>query len=194
MILESYQKGELLCRQGEEIRAVFFLLEGKVQIDGIHLNGKQVVFSFEEPFSIIGDLELFNTEQIVANVQAMRDSLVFALPVEVIHEYGMQNLKFLHFLIRYLTKKLYLDVPLIMQVSLPAETRLARYLLFDCHRQGQVIRLENRESIAALLNISARHINRIFQRWSQAGIVAKKNKQISILDMDRLQAMVKNET
>jgi CRP-like cAMP-binding protein len=194
MDLQSFDKGEFLCRQDEEIHAVYFLLEGKLQIDGLHPSGKQVVFSFDEPFSIVGDLELFNAQKVSANVQAMQDCLVFALPVDVIRDQCLEDPHFLRFFIRYLTQKLYLDVPLIMQASLPAETRLARYLLFDCHDQGTVIRLENRESIAALLNISARHINRIFLRWSQAGIITKKNKHIHILDLQRLQILTKNGT
>jgi CRP-like cAMP-binding protein len=194
MDLQCYEKGEFLFRQDEEIHAVFFLLEGKLQVDGLHPSGKQVVFSMDEPFSIVGDLELFNAQRVAANVQAMQDSLVFAMPVDVIRDYYMNDPHFLHFFIRYLTQRLYLDVPLIMQASLPAETRLARYLLLDCHNQGMVIRLENRESISALLNISARHINRIFLRWSQAGIITKKNKQVQILDLQRLQMLIKNGT
>ncbi|MDK2981242.1 MAG: hypothetical protein PWQ55_1589 [Chloroflexota bacterium] len=194
MELQSFEKGEYLCQQGRDFHTVYFLLDGRLQTDGLHPNGKQVVFSFDVPFSIIGELELFTPQQIVANVQALQDSLVFALPVEAVREEGIRDPDFLLFFIRYLTQKLYLDVPLIMQASLPAETRLARYLLFDSRREGDFIRMEKRDSIAALLNISVRHINRILLGWMRAGIIEKRNKRVQILDRQRLQKLAENGT
>lgn len=192
--LYSVQKGEYLLFQEEELEKIFLLVEGKLQVDCIETGGKQVVYSFETPFSIIGDMELMDDQSVTANVQALQDSLVFGVPVRIIREKCLDHVPFLKFLLRYLNKKLYFSVTLLAQHALSAENRLARYLLYRSRLDGQIIKLENRESLASILSISVRHINRTLKKLCGQGAISLQNKELTILDYDLLTDLIKKGT
>jgi CRP/FNR family transcriptional regulator, putaive post-exponential-phase nitrogen-starvation regulator len=189
-----YHKGEYLLFQEEELRKLFMLVEGKLQVDYIETSGKQVVYSFETPFSMIGDMELMDDQSVVANVQALQDSLVFTAPVSLIREKCLDQIPFLKFLLRYLNKKLYFSCTLLTQYALSAENRLARYLLYRSRLDGRVITLENRESLASILGISVRHINRTLKSLSRQGAIRLRNKELTILDLDKLTELIQKGT
>ena len=192
MEIQLFEKGEFLCRQGGAIQSIFLLLEGKLQVDGLHPDGRVVIFSFEKPFSIIGEVEYFNNKTFVANVLAVEDSLVFAIPVDFAREVGLNDPNFLKLFIRNMTNKLYFDVPHMMQVSMTAEKRIIRYLMVEFENQGEEIRFEKRESIAALLGMSVRHLNRTLLKMEQDGYIKKKYKTVQILSMEKMkEALVK---
>ncbi len=52
---------EYLIFQDSQISHLYFLVCGKLQIERYETNGCKVIFSFENAFSIIGDLELFQS-------------------------------------------------------------------------------------------------------------------------------------
>lgn len=189
-----YRKGEYLLFQQEELKQFFFLVEGKLQVDCIETGGKQVVYSFETPFSIIGDMELMDDQSVTANVQALQDSWVFRVPVCIIREKCLDHVPFLKFLLRYLNKKLYFSVTLLTQHALSAENRLARYLLYRSRLDGKVIRLENRESLASIMSISIRHINRTLNNLAKMGAIHLRNKELTILDYDLLTDLIQKRT
>lgn len=174
------------------MKKFFFLVEGKLQVDCVETDGKQVVYSFETPFSIIGDMELMDDQSVTANVQALQDSLVFSVPVCVIREKCLDHNPFLKFLLRYLNKKLYFSVTLLTQHALSAENRLARYLLYRSRLDGKIIKLENRESLASIMGISVRHINRTLNSLIERGAIHLRNKELTILDYDLLTDLIEN--
>ena len=189
-----YSKGEYLLLQEEKLKKLFMLVEGKLQVDYIEISGKQVVYSFETPFSIIGDMELMEDRPVLANVQTLQDSLILTAPVGIIREKCLEYVPFLKFLFRYLNKKMCFSMTLLNQYALSAENRLARYLLYRARLDGQDIKLENRESLASILGISIRHINRTLKKLSNQGAISLHNKELTILDFDLLTDLIQNET
>lgn len=189
-----YRKGEYLLFQEEKLKRLFFLVEGKLQADCIEMGGKQVVISFETPFSIIGDMELMDDQPVNANVQALQDSWIFRVPVYIIREKCLDHVPFLKFIYRYLNKKLYFSVTLLAQHGLSAENRLARYLLYRSRLDGRAIKLENRESLASIMGISVRHIYRTLNKLVEQGAIRLSNKELTILDYDLLTDLIKKRT
>ena len=105
---------------------------------------------------------------------------------------ALEYTPFLKFLIRYLTKKLYHSVTLLTQKALSAEDRMARYLLYRSRVDGNSIHLENREALSSILSISLRHLNRILKELSDQKIIRLRNKELTILDPERLKHIPKN--
>lgn len=192
--LQFFEKGEFLLLQGEKLNNIYFLLEGKLQVGSLHPDGRQVIISFDTPFSIIGELELLNNQKIITDVLTFEDSLVFATPASVVREFGLSDLTFLRFMIQCLAKKLYFDVPLMMQSTMSAEKRLAGYLLQLYSERNGYIRLENREVIASLLGLSIRHLNRNLRLFAQAGIITKSSKTVQIVEPDKLRNILESGT
>lgn len=192
--LQLCQQGEYLCRQDENLEYFFLLLTGKLQVNSFQVDGSQAVFSFETPFSIIGDLELFDDNQIVSNVQAVDDSLVFVASAKTIRDYGYNDARFLRFIIRYLVKKLYFSSKLLSQVPLSVEYRVAQYLLHRLEKDGNVLKLEKRSPLAAMLGTSARHLNRTFKRLTTLRAIEVHNKTLIITDPQTLLTITRKGT
>jgi CRP/FNR family putative post-exponential-phase nitrogen-starvation transcriptional regulator len=172
------------------LKNIFLLLRGKLQVDSLQQDGKQVVFSFETPLSIIGDMEILNDMSVLSNVKAIEDSWVFAAPIEIIRRCGLNDPPFLRFLVRYLIKKLYFSSSLLAQSTETAEFRLARYLLYRSQFEGNTLRLETRESIAAILGVSVRHLNRTLKELAAQNAIHIHNKTLSILNPQILQELL----
>jgi CRP-like cAMP-binding protein len=176
------------------LECLYLLLEGKLQVGTIQVDGKQAVFSFETPFSIIGDLEVFEEYDVIGNVQVLEPSLVLAAPVEAIRCCGYDDTGFLRFLNRYLVKKVIFSSTLLAQVTLSVETRLAQYLLYRMEREEQVIQLENRESLAALMGVSVRHLNRTFRKLIELQAVEVQHKALTITNTQVLSDLAESGT
>ncbi len=189
-----FPKGEYLCRQGEKAEFFYLLLKGKVQVDYFQVDGNRVVFSFETPFSIIGDVELFEDYQVLSNVQALEDCLTFTTSVATVREHGYDDPRFLHFILHYLFKKLYFTSTLLSHIPLSVEHRLARYLLYRMEKDGPMIQLEKRESLAAMMGTSLRHLNRTFRQLIQLEVIEVHNKTLKIIEPQIIAAIAEKGT
>ena len=170
------------------------MVEGKLQVDYLQPNGRQAVYSFETPFSIIGDMELLNDRAVTSNVRALEDSWVLAADLRVVNQYGLTSVPFLQFIINYLTKKIYFASMLLAQYALSAESRLAHYLLERSRVEGQTIRLEKRDSLAAILGVSVRHLNRSLKKFVEMNAIRLKNRTLVIVDPQALMDVVVKRT
>ena len=159
-----------------------------------HLDGSQAVFSFETPFSIIGDLELFDESQIVGNVQALEDSYIFAASATKIKDCGYNDVQFLRFLNHYLVKKLHFSSILLSQTTLSLDFRVAQYLLHRQEIEGHVLQLEKRALLAAMLGTSTRHLNRTLRRLVDTKTIEVHNKRLTIVNCQALSAITKRGT
>ncbi len=194
MELRQYHKGEYFFFQEEKLKQLYFLVEGKLQVDYLQPNGRQAVYSFETPFSIIGDMELLNDRAVTSNVRALEDSWVLAADLKVVNQYGLKSVPFLQFIINYLTKKIYFASMLLAQYALSAESRLAHYLLERSRSEGQTIRLEKRDSLAAILGVSVRHLNRSLKKFAEMNAIRLKNRTLVIVDPQALMDVVVKRT
>jgi CRP/FNR family putative post-exponential-phase nitrogen-starvation transcriptional regulator len=192
--LRQYHKGEYFFFQEEDLKQLYFLVEGKLQIDYLQPNGRQAVYSFDTPFSIIGDMELMNDRKVTSNVRALEDSWVLAADLSLVNQYGLSSVPFLQFIIRYLTKKIYFASMLLAQYALSAESRLAHYLLERSRLEGQTIQLEKRDSLAAILGVSVRHLNRSLKNLSEQNAIRLHNRTLVIVNPQALLDMVVKRT
>jgi CRP-like cAMP-binding protein len=112
-------------------------------------------------------MELLDERVVTSNVSAIENSVVLAIPLGIVRQYGLNQVPFLQFIIRYLTKKMYFACMLLSQYALSAESRLAHYLLERSRSEGQTIQLEKRDALAAILGVSVRHLNRSLKDLSR---------------------------
>lgn len=192
----AYEQGEFLCREGEISESFFLLVSGKLQVGYLHANGHQAVFAFLLPLSVVGDIELFEQRESASNVnvRAVDRSLVLVTSAEIARRFGANDPKFLRFLLRYLARKIDFSSGLLSQVSLSAENRLARYLINRLEDEGPTFTLEKRESLAALLGVSVRHLNRTLKSLQTEKMITVKNKTVQVLSQQKLARSVDQET
>ncbi|KYQ82458.1 Crp/Fnr family transcriptional regulator [Acinetobacter sp. NRRL B-65365] len=182
--LKQLGPGEYLVAQGGSLNHLYLLVMGKLQVENYQKNGSCAVFSIERAFSVIGDLELFLDNNIgtVSTVTAITKVDILEISLSKIEQYAFNDPAFLSFICMQLSKKLYASTQLLTNATLPALTKVRKYLSVRAETEGSVIHLEKRDSIAALLGISTRQLNRILNDLSELNIIHFKNKTIRILN------------
>lgn len=186
--LVKIDAGEYLTTQNTHLTHLYFLVDGKLQVERHNPDGTHAVYSFETPFSVIGEMELFSTKQskAVSAVQALLDSLLLSLPVEAVKEHAMSDPAFLLFMCQNLSHKLLNTSLLHSGGAISVESKLRKFLLFKTQSEGAMIQLENRESLAAMLGVSVRQLNRSLIKLVHQGIIQHKNKTLKVINPVRL--------
>lgn len=180
--LKRLTNKELLYRRGEPLEQIYFLVQGKLEISTFSVEGQQVIYAFAEPFTILGEPELFDNQPIFNNVQSIGNSTLLAIPVAIIYKHALQDPQFLHLIIRQLKTKLMCSSNLLAPSHTSLEKRVLSYLEYRFNLHGSSFELENRESIAAMLRTSVRHLNRVLNKLKQVGTISLKYKSLTILD------------
>lgn len=185
-------KDEYLYHQNDELSSIYFLVNGKLHVNYVKDSGIESVYSFETPFSIIGEVELFSNEKILRNVQAYEDSTVLAISANYVQKHAYDNVQFLHFIISRLRKRIVFVSSLLSQSSESVEYLISRYLLNRIEKEGNELQLEKRESLSAMLGVSTRHLNRILKSLHEKKVIFLKNKTLIIKNRSYLIELMKN--
>jgi CRP-like cAMP-binding protein len=171
----------------DEMHYLYFLVEGRLQCNHYHLNGKLAVFAVAEPFQAIGDLEILEQETVRSNVIATEDTIMLGIERGIVERHGADDPRFLRFLIEQLRAKLYRSNALQMSQVLPVIHRLAVYLLAQVGEKGTQFTLPDKESLAALLGTTIRHLNRVLRELTAAGAIGGVYPALEIRDRTLLE-------
>ena len=107
MELFIFDKGELICTKGNELKYMYFLVSGKLKIYTLHDNGKSILLRFYKPLNVLGDVEFLTDFKIQCNVESLNESILIGLPLNVLHKNADNDAKFLRFITKNLSYKLY---------------------------------------------------------------------------------------
>lgn len=190
--LETYNKSDLIIEQGEQPHYLYFLVEGKIKVFAFSDEGKKLIIAFNQPFSIIGDIEFVQQAPFLNTVEAITDVKMLKIPLKVIHQYGMQHLPFVTFILETLTRKFYMNANISrFNLMYPVEVRLASYLL-SMTTEEEKVSIHHLRDAADLIGTSYRHLNRIIGQLCEEGVIERKDRFINILNRGQLNAMAKH--
>lgn len=177
----------------QEQNFLFFLVKGQVQCTNYQLNGKMVVIALVDPFSVIGDLEIFSREGMNSNVLASKETVMLGIPKKIVQNYGSNDPKFLRFLIDQLQKKLYSTNSVQKGSILSAINRLSLYILSQPKTfETNTVLLPDKKNLAALIGTTQRHLNRIIKELVISGGISRSYPNISVLNKTILQDYIEN--
>lgn len=191
MKLYMFNKNDFICREDEHLENMFFLVEGKAKVSKHMENGKSLLISFYDPFTIIGDVEFIRNNKTDCSVQAIKDTYCIGMSFSIVRSELIKDCKFLIKICDYLSKKL-TDGSNNNSINLlyPLENRLASYIVAFFNIEDENIKKfafkENYIEISELLGTSYRHLNRTLNQLCINGVLKKCNKEYIILNYDRL--------
>lgn len=189
------EKGEMICKIGDELEWIYFLVKGKLKVFNLLLNGKSTLLRFSTPLSIVGDLELFKKYKIKNNVEALNEAIIIGIKADDVKKYASEDSLFLRFVIENLSHKLYTFSNLsALNQAYPFINRFASYLIAITSDENNnklidEIKTNNLTELANFFGVSYRHLNRVIKDLCDSGIIKKNNKEIVILDYERLKDM-----
>lgn len=188
----KYKKGEYLFHAGDKVEAIFFLAEGKCKVSNSTSEGKEIAIDFDIPGGrMIGEMELASGIDFFHSVSAASDSVVLRIPLEIAEKRLMNDPAFLRYICRQLAWELTESGRERVRVSLhDARERVARYLYGWAVRTGERNFTISCRRTALECAISERHLNRIFHKMEDEGIIERYRNRIRILDMELLQSRI----
>lgn len=193
--LYKFNKGERICNNGDKLTHLYILVKGKLKIYTTLENGRTILLRFYKPLSIVGDIELLSDYKVKFDVESITESYLLAIDFRVLKEHSYNDPRFLRFIIKHLSHKLYTNSNSnIINILYPVENRLASYLLAISSDENDSFHIEEIKTsklteIADLLGTSYRHINRIINRFAAENIIIKERGAFVIKDIDKLKEL-----
>ncbi len=191
--LHFYEKDEYILEAQSNLEYYYLLVHGKIKISYLFENGKSMFLKFYKDFISIGDLELLKNIPILCNIDAIGDTYLIAIPVDILRKDYLNNLKFLHHLIDSLSDKLYATINnSSYNFVYPLINRLSSYLVEHITDRNYIDLNSSLKEIAQFLGTSYKHLNRTFKELEEESIIKYENKKVYILDEERLRELSKN--
>lgn len=171
--LVTYQSGESICHQGDQLEYLSVFLQGKIKVMRRLFNGREHIFGIYDRTNIIGDIELMTGERAVSSVVALEESWVLRLPLHDSEEL-LSDTSFLYNIGKSLAHILYAQgIQSATNIGYSVKERLATHIL-SIENEGY-FRLEL-GTLADSFGASYRHLIRVIQELLALGVLSKEKK------------------
>lgn len=185
----SYEKGNTIFFENDLGEGFYLIAEGTIKVYKVNMNGKEQTLHILGQGETFGEAAVFQGRSFPANADALSSAKVLYFPkkdfVRLIQEkplISMHMLALLAMRLRKFTKQ-------IETLSLKeVPQRLADYLLVLVEERGVNIRLPiSKGQLASLLGTAPETLSRIFNQFSNEGLITIQGKEIHVLDRDGLE-------
>lgn len=194
--LSCYNKTDFLFMEGDPVREIFLITEGRVKVGFYDNEGNEQVISFLGRGEILGEVALFGQNRYKEFAQAVTDrTMICKLRVEKAQELVRDYVPFSLTLTKRFSERVQrLERHLQILLFKDARQRLVEFLKDLCrdfgapYRTGVKITLEMTQSdIAALIGASRKTVSLLFTDLEEAGLVKFfGRKEIYVPDVEGL--------
>jgi CRP/FNR family transcriptional regulator len=167
-------------------KTVLLTEDGREQVTGLHLAGE-----------VLG-LDSIGSQLCTGDAIALEDSEVIELPFDELDALACRDSALQRELFLLLAAEIQRERSLMLLLgSMRAEERLATFLLNLSRRLAargwsatQFILRMTREEIGSLLGLKLETVSRLLSRFQSEGLISVRNRDIAILEMDALKAVI----
>lgn len=184
-----FHAGEYLYTEGEATDMLYLMLEGSCKVFKLLENGKSLLLCLYDDVQVLGEFELFSDPVTKSNVQALRETYCYALPLEKYRAQLLADNLFLQFVLRQTCAKVHRNNNNTARNLLyPLEQRLAAYIL-KTQDGGRFF--ANYTMLAEYLGCSLRHLLRTLHTFCTRGLLQKAARGYLLSNAAGLQALAK---
>ncbi|WP_313524612.1 cyclic nucleotide-binding domain-containing protein [Anaerotignum sp.] len=181
----SFESGEVILNQGNEVEYLFIVLRGKIKVCMLAPNGKDLTLCYYISSGILGDVEFVQENKFASatSIAAFACDCI-RIPVNLNREYLIHNITFLNQLASGLsTKLLNSSFAHITSALYSGEERLCSYILMAEHNQ---MFTEILSDVSKSIGISYRHLFRLLNDMCERGVLKKSASGFIVLDRQYL--------
>jgi len=194
-----YKKGDHLYRQGDAFTSVFAVRSGSFKSYVVGANGQGRVTGFYLPGEIIG-MDGIASERHTNSTTALEHASICEIPFGQLEHLSHQLPNLQHHFLAIMANELAKDQQIhTLLSSYTAEERTASFLLSLSGRYAKAsysstkfLLPMTRSDIGEYLGLTVETISRIFTALQKKGLITVRNREIEILDMEVLRAIVLN--
>lgn len=191
-----YKKKEIIFREGEFPRGLYYLSKGKLKVYKTHNYGKELIISLLNEGDFFGYTSLLEEKDYNANVQAMEDSEVTFIPKEeffnLVYNNREVSKKFLQMLTHNVTEK---QNQLVDLAYSSVRKRVADALLFLQKRfkkpddPMQFSLSISREDLANIVGTATESLIRTLSDFKDEQLIEIKDGKIKLINEEKLRAL-----
>jgi CRP/FNR family transcriptional regulator len=167
----------------------------------LHEDGREQVTGFQMTGEIIG-MDAISTDVHACDAIAMENSEVCALPFNQLEAMSRELPSLQRHLHKIMSREIVRDQGIMLLLgSMRAEERLAAFLLNFSQRLAargfsptQFQLRMSRQAIGSYLGLKLETVSRAFSHFQNEGLISVKVRSIEILDLPRLQTLIKSST
>jgi CRP/FNR family transcriptional regulator len=188
-----FERGELLYRTDEPVRTIYAVRSGSVKTYVLTNNGRMQITGFHIAGELLG-LGAIAAHYFTTEAMALETTMVCEVPIEVLEVYSKEIPTIRQQMLKILSREILDNQELMLLLGKKsADERLATLLL----SLSQRFRRRNysptefnlsmsRSDIGNYLGIAEETVCRVFTRFQSEGLLATKQRQVQLLDLDRL--------
>ena len=181
---KRYGPGQMIYLQGTMPDCFYYLQQGEVRSFISLDSGEERVLTIHRSGDLMGEASFFDNCPRVSSAMAVEESLVYS--VNQLDGIFLRHPELAQPMLQYLARTVRILSHHVGNASLPAQQRVARYLL-DQPKNGQGLLHCTHEEIGQAVGVSRVTVSRILGQLSQKGILKTRYGSLSLSDSERLQ-------
>lgn len=190
--VEQYSKDTALLWAGMECTAVYFILEGRVDISRLSAQGREQVLERLDKGEAFNLVPIFLGKPLnPADAKTIGPAELLVIRREDFLRLLDRYPVLMHALAAYLAKRLLSMVDLAERLALfPVRQHLAAFLINQADAVGEnVARHWTQEDIARRLGTVRDVVGRALRKFEQEGLIRFQREHIQLLDREKLQSL-----
>ena len=197
----NVSRGDTLFRAGDGFQSLFAVRTGFFKTSVSSEDGRDQVTGFQMAGELLG-LDGIGTDSHTCDAIALEDSQVCVIPYSQLEDLSREFSELQRQFHKIMSREIVRDHGVMLLLgSMRAEERLAAFLLNLTQRlqargfsaSALVLRM-TREEIGSYLGLKLETVSRTFSKFQDEGILEVKQRQIRILDQEKLHNLVNGAT
>lgn len=182
--LKKYSKGENIINAKDEVKHIYFIVSGGVDIHSFLASGRSIFINKLSPPEIFGDVEYLGETTMLFDVAAnSNNTIIMSISFKAIEAHLSNNSQLWRFLGVASTRKLLkTNRAILLKEGFNLKNILALHLVKNDH----LINFKSLNELSKELNVSYRNLTRIIKFFTDSGIIKKDRKSIITLDKDAI--------
>jgi len=191
-IIKSVGRGDAVFFEGDTANGFYMVIEGKVKIFKISMEGREQILHIFGPGEPFGEVAVFQGRPFPANATALSKGKLLFFPGAEFVRLVQANPSIALNMLAMFSMRLRRFATQIEHLSLKeVPGRLASHLLFlseEQHGSDQVTLGIPKGQLASLLGTSPETLSRIFAKMNEEGVIRVQGKVITLVDREKLRA------
>jgi len=189
--VKDYDKGEIICRQGEVSDYFYYIISGYLSIYLMAENGSKYVQSIYKRGNYFGELEIFNQHPYVCTVETITEARIIRLERKYFMKWLKDDQDYLLYLTRTLCDSFYkLSRKAGEDLLYSLRYRVCNYLIYKVESakssSGTVELKIDKKQLSDQLAVTKRSINRVLKKLKEKEILDFSSQSIFIKDLKAL--------
>lgn len=193
---QTFERDQAIFRSGDTFNGIYAVLDGRVRLGYINIEGNESVAAIVEPIMWFGEISLVDQQPRSHDAIAVGKCVILHIPNLIMNDFLAQHPQYWFHIAQLTSQKLrFAFLELISIQTQHIQQRLAQRLMFILNGYGNHAYIEkntihlSQDQLALMLKCSRQTINQELHLLEQQGILKIAFKKIEILDINQLHAI-----